>query len=236
MTPRTIGQCLPSRRASLALSGTVALLAAAATFAWTVQPSRASGGMPAHSASVAMLTPKAVAFHDAMRELWEYHGTYTERAIVDFVAGNPDTNAVIATLLQNQVDIGNAVKPYYGTAGGKALTKLLTTHINDAVAVLKAAKSGDAAATKKASAAFYANGNQIASFLHKANPRNWPLAALRTMMRIHLNQVIGLAVDQLKGKYNASIALYKSYIDHLNVGMADMLSNGIIKQFPSKFS
>jgi hypothetical protein len=236
MTPRTIGQCLPSRRASLALSGTVALLAAAATFAWTVQPSRASGGMPAHSASVAMLTPKAVAFHDAMRELWEYHGTYTERAIVDFVAGNPDTNAVIATLLHNQVDIGNAVKPYYGAAGGKALTKLLTTHINDAVAVLKAAKSGDAAATKKASAAFYANGNQIASFLHKANPRNWPLAALRTMMRIHLNQVIGLAVDQLKGKYNASIALYKSYIDHLNVGMADMLSNGIIKQFPSKFS
>ena len=101
---------------------------------------------------------------------------------------------------------------------------------------IKAAKAGDAGATKKASAAFYANGNQIASFLHKANPRNWPLGALQTMMRIHLNQVIGLAVDQIKSKYNAAIALYKSYINHLNVGMADMLSNGIIKQFPSKFS
>jgi hypothetical protein len=235
MTPRTIGQCLPFLRASFALTGTVALVAAAVTFASGVQQSRA-GGMPASSASVAMLTPKATAFHDAMRELWEYHGTYTERAIVDDVAGNPDTNAVIATLLQNQVDIGNAVKPYYGAAGGKALTKLLTTHINDAVAVLKAAKAGDAAAIKKASAAFYANGNKIASFLHKANPRNWPLGALQTMMRIHLNQVIGLAVDQIKGKYSAAIALYKSYINHLNVGMADMLSNGIIKQFPSKFS
>ena len=235
MTPRTIGHCLPSRRASLARTGMVALAAAAVTLACGVQPSRA-GGMPAHSGSMAMLTPKAVAFHDAMRGLWEYHGTYTERAIVDYVAGNPDTNAVIATLLQNQVDIGNAVKPYYGAAGGKALTKLLTTHINDAVAVLKAAKAGDAAATKKASAAFYANGNEIAGFLHKANPGNWPLAALQSMMRIHLDQVIGLAVDQIKGKYNASIALYKSYINHLNVGMADMLSNGIIKQFPSKFS
>jgi hypothetical protein len=227
MTPRTIGQCLPSRRASLALAGTVALVAAAVTFASGVQQSRA-GGMPASSASVAMLTPKATAFHDAMRELWEYHGTYTERAIVDYVAGNPDTNAVIATLLQNQVDIGNAVKPYYGAAGGTALTKLLKT--------LKAAKAGDAAALKKASAAFYANGNQIASFLHKANPRNWPLGALQTMMRIHLNQVIGLAVDQIKGKYNAAIALYKSYINHLNVGMADMLSTGIVKQFPSMFA
>jgi hypothetical protein len=235
MTPRTIGRCLPSRRASLALAGTVALVAAAVTFAFGVQQSRA-GGMPASSASVALRTPKATAFHDAMRELWEYHGTYTERAIVDYVVGNPDTKAVIATLLQNQVDIGNAVKQYYGTAAGKALTKLLTTHINDAVAVLKAAKAGDAAGTKKASAAFYANGNQIASFLHKANPRNWPLGALKTMMRIHLNQVVGLAVDQIEGKYNVSIELYKSYIDHLNVGMADMLSNGIMKQFPSKFS
>lgn len=234
MTLRTIGPFLPSRRASLALTGAVALVAAV-TFASGVQQGRA-GGMPASSVSVAMLTPKAIAFHDAMRELWEYHGTYTERAIVDYVAGNPDTNAVVATLLQNQVDIGNAVKAYYGAAGGKALTKLLTTHINDAVAVLKAAKAGDVAATKKASAAFYANGNQIAGFLHKANPGNWPLAALQSMMRIHLNQVIGLAVDQIKGKYNASIALYKSYINHLDVGMADMLSNGIIKQFPSKFS
>lgn len=234
MTLRTIGPFLPSRRASLALTGAVALVAAV-TFASGVQQGRA-GGMPASSVSVAMLTPKAIAFHDAMRELWEYHGTYTERAIVDYVAGNPDTNAVVATLLQNQVDIGNAVKAYYGAAGGKALTKLLTTHINDAVAVLKAAKAGDVAATKKASAAFYANGNQIAGFLHKANPGNWPLAALQSMMRIHLNQVIGLAVDQIKGKYNASIALYKSYINHLDVGMADMLSNGIIKQFPNKFS
>jgi hypothetical protein len=235
MTPRSIGQCLPSRRASLALTGAVALAAAAVAFASGVQQSRA-GDMPANSASVAMLTPKAIAFHDAMRELWGYHGTYTERAIVDYVAGNPDTNAVVATLLQNQVDIGNAVKPYYGAAGGKALTKLLTTHINDAVAVLKAAKAGNNAATETASAAFYVNGNQIAGFLHKANPHSWPLGALQTMMRIHLNQVIGLAVDQIKGKYDAAIALYKSYINHLNVGMADMLSNGIIKQFPSKFS
>src|SRR3954447_21460514 len=110
---------------TLALTGIAALVAAATIVAWGVQPSRA-GGMPAHSASVAMLTPKAVAFHDAMRELWEYHGTYTERAIVDYVAGNPDTAAVIATLLRNQVDFGNAVKPYYGSAAGKALTTLLT--------------------------------------------------------------------------------------------------------------
>ena len=64
-------------------------------------------------------------------------------------------------LLGNQTDIGNAIKPYYGDAAGGALTTLLQSHINDAVAVLKAAKSGNAQATKTAEAAFYANGVQI---------------------------------------------------------------------------
>jgi hypothetical protein len=170
-----------------------------------------------------------------MRALWEIHGTYTERAIVDAVGGNPETNAVVARLLQNQVDIGNAVKPYYGNAGGNALTKLLKQHINTAVATVLAAKSGDAAATANAKAAFYANGKQVASFLHKANPKFWSLPAMQTMMRVHLNQVVALAVDQIQGQYGAAISLYDKYINHILFGMADMLSNGIIEQFPSKF-
>ena len=225
---------LPRRRATFGLAGLIALTSMIAVLA-VVGPreSQAAGGDA--PAPVATLTAKGVRFHDAMRALWEIHGTYTERAIVDAVSGNPDTNAVVARLLQNQVDIGNAVKPYYGAAGGTALTKLLKTHIKTAVAIVLAAKSGDAAATKQALAAFYANGKQLASFLHKANPRFWPLAAMQTMMRVHLNQVVALAVDQIKGRYGAGIKLYDAYIHHILVGMADMLSNGIIQQFPSRF-
>jgi hypothetical protein len=182
------------------------------------------------------LTPKAVTFHDAMRALWEQHGTYTEDAIVDAVGGLANTNSVVATLLENQVNIGDAVKPYYGAKAGDELTTLLKAHINDAVATVVAAKSGNAAATEKAKAKFYANGNRIASFLHKANPRYWSLAAMKTMMRVHLNQVIGLAVDQIKGNYTAANHLYTTeYIPHILVGMADMLSAGIINQFPADF-
>jgi hypothetical protein len=181
------------------------------------------------------ITARALAFHDAMRALWEAHGTWTERAIVDFVGALPDTQLVVARLLQNQADIGNAVKPYYGATGGNELTTLLKAHINDAVALLEAAKSGNTRAIGTAKAAFYANGNQVAGFLHTANPRHWALAAMRTMMRIHLNQVVALAVDQLTGDYPAAISLYNRYIGHL-LDMADMLSTGIIQQFPARFS
>ena len=180
------------------------------------------------------LSAKSVALHADMRKLWQAHGTWTERAIVDFVGGLPDTKLVIGQLLQNQTDIGNAVKPYYGAKGGAQLTTLLKAHINDAVAVLQAAKSGDASAVAKAKAAFYANGNQVASFLHTANPDHWTLGAMKTMMRVHLNQVIALAVDQLEGQYPAAIRLYGVYIDHI-LDMADMLSSGIVQQFPARF-
>jgi len=215
---------LPRRALTAAL---LTAIVAAVTFG--------SNSAPAMSTSPSTTTSaKAVAFHDAMRSLWEAHGTWTERAIVDFVGGLPDTNLVVARLLQNQADIGNAVKPYYGAAGGNKLTTLLKAHIHAAVGVLKAAKSGNAQAVAKAKAAFFANGNQVAAFLHAANPKHWALSAMRTMMRIHLNQVISLAVDQLDGHYSAAIRLYGVYIDHI-LDMADMLSTGIIQQFPARF-
>jgi hypothetical protein len=52
---------------------------------------------------------------------------------------------------------------------------------------------------------------------------------MQTMMRIHLNQVVALAVDQLEGHYPAAITLYNAYIGHL-LDMADMLSGGIMQR------
>jgi hypothetical protein len=103
-----------------------------------------------------------------------------------------------------------------------------------AVTLLEAAKSGDTSKTAKAKAAFYANGNQVARFLHAANPRHWSLGAMETMLRIHLDQVVALAVDQLKGHYADAISLYNVYIGHI-LDMADMLSTGIMQQFPAQF-
>jgi hypothetical protein len=57
---------------------------------------------------------------------------------------------------------------------------------------------------------------------------------MQTMMRIHLNQVVVLAVEQREGNYAAAISLYSRYIDHI-LNMADMLSTGIIQQFPARF-
>jgi hypothetical protein len=180
------------------------------------------------------LTPKALAFHDEMRALWEAHGAGTRAVIVSFVGNLPNLQAQEQTLLQNQVDIGNAVKPYYGRSAANKLTKLLKEHILGAVTVLVAAKSGDKSQLAQAQAAWSANGRQIADFLHAANPRFLSRTDARKMMQVHLQQVIGQAVDELSGNYVASANAFEPYIRHI-LDMADMISGGIIRQFPGRF-
>jgi hypothetical protein len=177
----------------------------------------------------------AFAFHDAMRKLWEDHVTWTRLAIVDVAAGAPDTGPTVQRLLQNQVDIGNAIKPFYGDAAGGQLTALLTTHIVLAANILVDAKAGDTTGVNENVTAWYANANDIAAFLNAANPRNWPLDMMQSMMKTHLDLTLREAVAQLSGDYTTSIATYEQV--HLEIlQMADMLSAGIVAQFPSMFN
>jgi hypothetical protein len=227
------GNPMASRRITMALAGLIALASAIVVLAVVgTHESHAEGHD--HASLAAVSGRKAVAFHDAMRALWEAHGAWTHMVIVSFVAGDPNLTAEEQVLLQNQVDIGNAVKPYYGAAAGKKLTALLKAHILGAVTVLEAAKSGDKTKLGRAVKAWSANGRQIADFLHAADPRFLSRSAARQMMAIHLGQVIGQATDELTGKYAAGARAFAPYIAHI-LHMADLISGGIIKQFPGRF-
>lgn len=195
----------------------------------------AAGLMIYFPASAAMkMNASQMAFHDAMRKLWEDHITWTRLYIVSAAANLPDKDATAGRLLQNQADIGNAIKPFYGNAAGDKLTALLRDHILIAAQVIEAAKSGNTTAFNDAKTRWYANANDIAVFLNQANPQNWPLAGMQAMMKTHLDLTLKEAAAYLKGDYPASIASYDEV--HVEIlQMADMLSMGIISQFPKDF-
>jgi hypothetical protein len=175
-----------------------------------------------------------VAFHDAMRKLWEDHVTWTRLAIVTFADDSAGFPATADRLLQNQVDIGDAVKPFYGNEVGEQLTALLREHILIAVEILQAAKAGDTPAFNDARDRWYANANDIADFLSSANPRFWPNATMRAEMKTHLDQTLTEAAQELAGDYAASVATYEHVHLHI-LAFADTLSSGLIRQFPRRF-
>ncbi len=187
------------------------------------------------SATAAPAPAKTAAFHQAMDRLWEDHITWTRMVIVDFAAGLPDLKVAETRLLRNQADIGNAIKPYYGAAAGAQLTHLLRTHILEAVPVLQAAKAGNKAKLASALAAWNANGHQIAVFLSRANPHQWPLAMMDDMMKRHLQLTTAEAAARIQGRWSADVKAYDQVHTEI-LEMSGMLADGIVAQFPARFA
>ena len=180
------------------------------------------------------VSEKAGELKTNMRKLWEDHVVWTRNVILCLADDLPGADQAVKRLLQNQVDIGNAIKPYYGEDAGKKLTDLLTPHITIAAEVVKAAKAGNTTALDEANKRWYANADEISAFLSNANPA-WDLAHMKMMMNDHLKLTTDEAVQRIKKNYDADIIAYDKVHDEI-LQMSDMLSDGIVKQFPEKFN
>ena len=209
------------------------LLTASLALAVTSVPTPAADAAVGHGAVGAR-----AAFHDAMRQLWEDHIVWTRKYIVSAATVSGDLADIGPTtdrLLANQADIGDALRPFYGDAAGDQVTALLRDHILTAAGLIGAAKAGDAAGVDAAAAAWYANAHDIAVALNGLNPAHWPLADLDAMMTEHLDLTLEEAVARLEGRYADDIVAYDKVHAEI-LAMADMLSDGIVAQFPSAFA
>jgi hypothetical protein len=169
-----------------------------------------------------------------MRKLWSDHVIWTREYIVAAVGGSPSADAVSKRLMKNQEDIGQAIAQFYGTPAGDQLTKLLKEHITIAVDIVTDAKGDDQPKFKADNDRWQANANQIAGFLSRANP-NWPKSTLEDMMNKHLTTTADELNAHLKKQYSKDVAAFDAVYDHI-LHMSDALSDGIVKQFPDKFS
>lgn len=174
-------------------------------------------------------------FKADMRKLWQDHIMWTRGFIISTVSDLGDTSAVTNRLLQNQQDIGNLIKPYYGNDTGNQLASLLKKHIVIAGEVVKAAKENKTDAISNAEKNWYANADQIAMFLAKTNPSNWPEQSMMDMLHQHLALTKQEVVDRLAGNWTGDINAFDE-VQNQALEMSDNLSDGVIAQFPQEFT
>ncbi|WP_410512817.1 glycosyltransferase [Paenibacillus sp. BR2-3] len=179
------------------------------------------------------LSQSAVELNSHLRKLWIDHVIWTRNYIVSAVAGMEDQEKVLARLLQNQQDLGNAIKPYYGEAAGNKLAELLKEHILIAGKIVGAAKSGNQGDVEKYNKEWYRNADDIARFLSSANP-NWSMKELREQLHVHLQLVTDAVVARIGKDWVADIHAFDKGEQHM-IKLADTLTAGIIKQFPKSF-
>jgi hypothetical protein len=169
-----------------------------------------------------------------MRKLWSDHVIWTRQYIVSAIAQLPDTEAAAERLMKNQDEIGDAIKPFYGNAAGDQLTALLRGHITIATEVVRAARMESEQGVEQANTRWQANADSIASFLGSANP-HWRARSVRTELRRHLELTAQQAKLRLERNWEGDVRNFDEIYEQA-LGMADMLSQGIRRQFVSEVS
>ena len=178
-------------------------------------------------------TPEQEDFNKAMRELWSDHAVWTRQYTVATIAKLPQASHAAKRLLRNQVDIGNAIVPFYGKKAGKELADLLTTHINIAVDFIAAAQEKKRKEVKKQNKLWHDNARDISTFLSSANP-HIPKKAMTDLLFEHLALTAKQVNLLLRKQWAADVKNYDAIRTQLN-HMADTLAEAIVLQFPKKF-
>lgn len=169
----------------------------------------------------------------SLHNLWVEHIVWTRQYIVAAATDQPDASFAAERLMRNQEEIGNAIKPLYGDQAGDQLTSQLKDHILIAVDLLEAAKAGNSTALEQIEQKWYANADEIATFLSEANP-NWTKEDMLNMVNEHLSLTKTEAVARLTGDYATDVTTFDALYQHA-VSMADEFTVGIVNQFPEQF-
>lgn len=185
---------------------------------------------PVHSISQSEVT-----FENNFRKLWIDHVLWTSNYITSATTGGAmDQKQVLTRLLKNQEDIGNAIKPIYGEEAGNKLTSLLSEHILIAGKIVDAAKIKNEMLVNELNKEWNRNADDIAAFLNAANP-GLKIQDLKELLAMHLKLVSNDLSASLAKDWNARIISIDEGVTHIII-MADAISEGIVKQFPDKFS
>jgi len=181
-----------------------------------------------------VFTNAATDFRLSMRQLWDDYQNYTRNFIISYVAGIDDVSKVSAMAAKTQKNIGNVIVSVYGYSIGIKLSNLLRDHFALGEDMVEAAKARNDLELNRSIKKWYANVYETAYFLSSINP-NWEERKLAFLLHKHLELTIAEVTARLKKDWQSDIYSYDKDQVYMRK-FADMLSEGIIKQFPSKFN
>jgi len=181
-----------------------------------------------------MYTPTGVDLRLATRELWDAHVTWTQLYVADALAGmTAATDAASNRLVRNMDDIGNRAKTYYGEDAGNRLAGLLRDHVKAAAGFVAAAPFRDSTQLAVARDQWTANTDSVAEFLAGVNP-NWSRQTLAELLGRLVSLTSDAVLARMDEKYEAEVEDCDA-MHQQAMRVADELSAGIIRQFPTNF-
>ena len=171
--------------------------------------------------------------NNQVRMLWFQHSEWTRMAFASIIFKNPDEAEVINRLLRNPADFAYFLRYFYGHNIGAQFCTLLTEHLVIAADLVKATMAAETNKAEQINQRLYKNADEISAFLDSINPY-WNSQDWKKMFYMHLDLAKLIASQMIEGNYEKSINTYDIFEAEV-MNMADMMIDGIIKQFPYLF-
>ena len=185
----------------------------------------------------AATAPQAPKLQAAMRSLWHGHIDTTRDYARAVHAGDRSAAQRAETaVVDNAQQIAGAVGGFYGQGAADGTLKLLAGHWQGVKSLTDAAKARDAAGEQRAMDALAANATAIARFFAGANPKHWTESALQGALLAHAGhhrQQVDAMMANVPAAQQAT--LWANMQQHMDM-IADVLADGIARQFPDKVS
>jgi hypothetical protein len=176
---------------------------------------------------------KIIDINNIFRKLWMEHSIWTKLTIKSIIENSPDKDLIVKRLLQNPKDFERVFLEYYGMEKARKFNELLTDHLKIAGDLVLAAKNQNQNLVNELDRKWHENADEIATFLNSIN-RHLDKKEVQRMMYDHLALVKAEAIYIIENKYEESIKVFDQIVNQA-LKMADMYTEGILKQFPSKF-
>lgn len=173
------------------------------------------------------LSHEQVNLLNIFQRLWYEHIIWTREFLISTAFDFKNLDAVTKRLLENPVDFAKAFNPLFGAQMAMTFQKLLTEHLLTGAGFLNAIKARDTKTAKEEREKWYANSDDISSFLQHSNPY-WSKNTWQSLFYSHLEMIELDFIQLLSGKYTDSINQYDAMQDEA-MQMADYMAFGIIK-------
>jgi hypothetical protein len=170
----------------------------------------------------------------ALRELWAGHIFWVRNVVLATKYGDAEAAKVAEDqVVQNAKDIAGSIGPYYGREASDKLFGLLADHYGAIREYMNASLAGKKEGKDVAVEKLKKNADEIAVFLSAANP-NWKKETLLSALVAHGGHHIA-QIDAIAAKDFFSEAKTWPAMKAQVYTIADVLADGIVKQFPMKF-
>jgi len=191
-----------------------------------------------------VINEKSMIFRMDSRTLWTKYALGLVNYAVSSVANLSTTPSVEERLTKSSSLLGDYFIPYYGIRAGSDIARLLTDIFNNGVDVVETMKeNGDIVPLQ---IKWAGQVRELAELFNRLNPSQYPVSLIEEM----LDALTKLWTDNIKARFTNNIILNAESIDginklvitgianHVNKGyqsLADVLSRGVIAQYPLTF-